>query len=69
VLAAIFPMCPGRASMAALSELAAMRVLLFKKHNAAWSVFEGSDFDIEAAISQARSAQPALRFQSAFEPG
>ncbi|MBK0392117.1 ATP-binding protein [Ramlibacter algicola] len=62
VLAAIFSDVPRERVDAALSELAAMRVLLFKKHISAWSVFEGSDFDIEAAISQTRAAQPALDF-------
>lgn len=47
---------------AALEQLAAWRVILFKKHIGAWSVFEGSDFDIEAAISQARSALPSVDF-------
>lgn len=62
VLAAIFSDVSRKRVEAALSELAAMRVLLFKKHISAWSVFEGSDFDIEAAISQTRAAQPALDF-------
>lgn len=62
VLAAIFSDVPRERVDAALSELASMRVLLFKKHISAWSVFEGSDFDIEAAIAQTRSAQPALDF-------
>ncbi len=47
---------------AALEQLATWRVILFKKHIGAWSVFEGSDFDIEAAISQARSALPIVDF-------
>lgn len=62
VLAAVFSDVSRDQVEAALSELAAMRVLLFKKHISAWSVFEGSDFDIEAAISQTRAAQPALDF-------
>lgn len=62
VLAAIFSDVPRERVEGALSELASMHVLLFKKHISAWSVFEGSDFDIEAAISQTRSAQPALDF-------
>lgn len=62
VLAAVFSDVPRDRVDAALSELAAMRVLLFKKHISAWSVFEGSDFDLQAAIAQARAAQPALDF-------
>lgn len=62
VLAAIFSDVPREKVEAGLASLAALRVLLFKKHIGAWSVFEGSDFDIESAIAQARSAQPHLDF-------
>lgn len=62
VLAAIFSDIPRATIEEALASLAALKVLLFKKHIGAWSVFEGSDFDIEAAIAQARSAQPHLDF-------
>jgi hypothetical protein len=62
VLAAIFSDVPRSQVEEALASLAALKVLLFKKHIGAWSVFEGSDFDIEAAIAQARSAQPHLDF-------
>lgn len=63
VLAAIFDQTPKEEVEAALESLATLRVLLFKKHISAWSVFEGSDFDIEAAISQARAAQPSIDFE------
>ena len=46
----------------ALEQLSKWKVILFKKHIGAWSVFEGSDFDIEAAITQARSASPGVDF-------
>lgn len=62
VLAAIFYDVDKARIEEALSRLAAMRVLLFKKHVGAWSVFEGSDFDIEAAVAQARAAQPSVDF-------
>lgn len=62
VLAAIFSDIPRPEVDEALESLTALKVLLFKKHIGAWSVFEGSDFDIEAAIAQARSAQPHLDF-------
>ena len=45
-----------------LEQLAAWKIILFKKHINAWSVFEGSDFDIESAISQARGALPGVDF-------
>lgn len=64
VLAAIFfGEHPLERVKEALESLAALKVLLFKKHIGAWSVFEGSDFDIEAAIAQARAAQPHLDFE------
>lgn len=46
----------------ALEQLASWKIILFKKHINAWSVFEGSDFDIESAISQARGALPGVDF-------
>lgn len=63
VLAAIFNDIPREQVEESLASLAALKVLLFKKHLGAWSVFEGSDFDIEAAIAQARTAQPHLDFE------
>lgn len=46
----------------ALAQLSAWRVALLKKHVGAWSVFEGSDFDIDAAVSKARATMPGLDF-------
>lgn len=40
----------------ALDELAKASVLVYRKHLQAWGVFAGSDFDIEAAVAQARQA-------------
>ncbi len=48
---------------AALEQLSAWRVALFKKHIGAWSVFEGSDFDIDSAVNQARIARPGVDFE------
>lgn len=48
---------------AALEQLSAWRVTLFKKHIGAWSVFEGSDFDIDLAVNQARVALPGVDFE------
>jgi hypothetical protein len=62
VLAAIFSEHPRQRVADALAQLSSLRVLLFKKHVGAWSIFEGSDFDIEAAIRQARAAQPQVDF-------
>ena len=46
----------------ALEQMTKWRVILFKKHIGAWSVFEGSDFDIDSATSQARSTMPGVDF-------
>ena len=46
----------------ALAQLSNWRVILFKKHTGAWSVFEGSDFDIDAAISHARGNSASVDF-------
>lgn len=48
---------------AALEQLSAWRVTLFKKHIGAWSVFEGSDFDIDSAVNQARVTLPGVDFE------
>lgn len=47
---------------AALEEMVKWRVILLKKHISAWSVFEGSDFDIDSATAQARSTMNGVDF-------
>lgn len=39
----------------ALKELASASILIYRKHLDAWGIYAGSDFDIEAAIRDARS--------------
>lgn len=63
VLRALFAGTPQDELDAALADLARWRVALFKKHAGAWSVFEGSDFDIESAVSQARATSPGTDFK------
>lgn len=46
----------------ALRKLSSLKVALFKSYTAAWSVFEGSDFDIDAAIAQALAASPGIDY-------
>ena len=48
---------------AALDQLSAWRVTLFKKHIGAWSVFEGSDFDIDSAVNKARASSSGVDFE------
>lgn len=38
-----------------LEKLAQWRVALYRKHVGAWTVFEGSDFDIDQAVAKARA--------------
>ena len=62
VLGAIFYKTPAAEIEKGLEELSSMRVALFKKHIGAWSVFEGSDFDIDAAIAKALAASPGVDY-------
>ncbi|MDT7834700.1 ATP-binding protein [Aquabacterium sp. OR-4] len=62
VLGAIFYKRPIAEIEKGLEELARMRVALFKKHIGAWSVFEGSDFDIDAAIAKTLAASPGVDY-------
>ena len=47
---------------AALQKLAALKVALYKSYTGAWSIFEGSDFDIDAAIAQALATSPGVDY-------
>ncbi len=62
VLEAIFAGAPTGRIDEALEDLANWRTALFKKHTGSWSVFEGSDFDIDQAVAQARAAMPGTDF-------
>jgi hypothetical protein len=62
IFSALFYNLPKKEIDDALEQLAQWRVILFKRHVGAWSVFEGSDFDIDAAVSQTRSAMPGVDF-------
>lgn len=46
----------------ALKELSDLKVALYKSYTGAWSVFEGSDFDIDAAIAQSLAASPGIDY-------
>lgn len=41
---------------AALEKLSQWRVAVYRKHISSWTVFEGSDFDIEQAVAKARAS-------------
>ena len=46
-----------------LKDLVAWSVIILKKHLNAYSIYEGSDFDIEKALTEAYSAIPTLEIQ------
>jgi hypothetical protein len=48
---------------ATLEDLSKWHVTIFKKHTSAWSVFEGSDFNIDQAVSQARAGMSGTDFK------
>ena len=47
---------------AALQKLASLKVALYKNYTGAWSIFEGSDFDIDAAIAQTLAASSGVDY-------
>ncbi|SEI60215.1 hypothetical protein SAMN04244572_01008 [Azotobacter beijerinckii] len=62
VLSTLFHNVPQEQIEEALKKLASLKVALFKSYTGAWSVFEGSDFDIDAAIAQALAASPGIDY-------
>jgi hypothetical protein len=62
VLRSLFPRKLAQEVDSALEQLSKWRVAIYKKHIGAWSVFEGSDFDIEKALAQAKSTLPGIDF-------
>ena len=56
-----------------LDQLESWSVLLYKKHKKSYSLYEGSDFDIDAAIEEAYDQGPQLNFDhlrktASFQP-
>lgn len=62
VIQSLFYPRPLSEIQAALKNLSTLKVALFKSYTGAWSVFEGSDFDIDAAIAQALAASPGIDY-------
>lgn len=62
VLKAIFFSISDKDLQKGLGKLSAMRVAILKKHIGAWSVFEGSDFDIDRAVSHAKATSPGIDY-------
>ncbi|NPE57820.1 ATP-binding protein [Dickeya dadantii] len=63
VLGTLFPEKKNGELTKALNELASYKVILFKSYLDTWSVFEGSDFDIDNAISQEMAKFPGINYQ------
>lgn len=55
VLRTAIPGTPEKKVLAALEKLSHWRVAVFRKHISSWTVFEGSDFDIDQAVAKARA--------------
>ncbi|QDQ86439.1 ATP-binding protein [Alcaligenaceae bacterium SJ-26] len=62
VIESLFYPRPSSEIRAALEQLSLLKVALFKNYTGAWSVFEGSDFDIDAAIAQALASAPGIDY-------
>lgn len=62
VISALFYKVPQEEIDEALRKLTSMKVALFKSYTGAWSVFEGSDFDIDAAMAQALAASAGIDY-------
>lgn len=63
VIESLFYPRPSSEIKAALKKLSSLKVALFKNYTGAWSVFEGSDFDIDAAVAQALAASPGMDYE------
>lgn len=62
VIAALFYDKSQEELDAALHKLSSLKIAIFKSYTSAWSVFEGSDFDIDAAIAQSLAASPGIDY-------
>jgi hypothetical protein len=62
VIESLFYPRPAAELQAALKQLSDLKVALYKSYTGAWSVFEGSDFDIDGAIARAMAASPGTDY-------
>jgi len=62
VLLSLFHDVPQTQVEEALSALASLKVVLYKNYTGSWSVFEGSDFDIDTAIARTLAASPGIDY-------
>ena len=62
VLANVFYLMPEARLTGILEQLAAWSVVIFKRHIGAYSIYAGSDFDIEEAVAQANAKMLGIDF-------
>lgn len=62
VLSSLFNDIPPKEIDCALTKLSSLNVIIYKSYTGAWSVFEGSDFDIDGAITQALMTSPDVDY-------
>ena len=62
VISSLFHNVPREQIEDALQKLSTLKVALFKSYTGAWSVFEGSDFDIDAAIAQSLASSAGVDY-------
>lgn len=52
ILESLYPEYSSGSIIKALSELADLKIIVYRKHLNSWGIFEGSDFDIDQAIKK-----------------
>ncbi len=62
VLASVFQAMPASRLADILDEITAWSIVIFKKHIGAYSIYAGSDFDIEEAVAQANAKMLGIDF-------
>lgn len=63
VLQSLFTANKEKQLQAVISDLESWKIIVHRKFNHAWSVFEGSDFDIEKAVAQEKTSIVAVDTQ------
>lgn len=63
VLKSLFSTHKDEQLQAVISELESWKIIVHRKFNHAWSVFEGSDFDIEKAVAEEKASIVAVDTQ------
>jgi hypothetical protein len=64
VLRTVLPDFTTQEVASALERLSTWRVALYRMHVGAWTIFEGSDFDIDLAVAKARATFVAADFKT-----